>query len=233
MNRAAKIVLIVVCVLVVAVFTALGGMLAFGTSGTPELLASLGAPFRKVDFSDLPQPQKIQTSHGSPIAFRVWPTNPSPDALRRAIADHPQHDERRVQVRQVRRKQSEGGERHAKDRHAGENHAARPEPVEPMAQRRRTCRHSQGGESEGRRYGLAAPSERTAQRFYEDAESEDQQGPEANHRPAVGRQDDQPSRVNALSFGHSHARLCVSRLCGALHPKAHVRRWHRSTDYRN
>jgi alpha-beta hydrolase superfamily lysophospholipase len=88
MNRAAKIVLIVVCVLVVAVFTALGGMLAFGTSGTPELLASLGAPFRKVDFSDLPQPQKIQTSHGSPIAFRVWPTNPSPDADLVVVAIH-------------------------------------------------------------------------------------------------------------------------------------------------
>jgi alpha-beta hydrolase superfamily lysophospholipase len=88
MNRAARIVLIVVGVLVIAIVAALAGMLAFGTSGTPEPLASLGAPFRKVDFSDLPQPQKLQTNHGSPIAFRVWPANPSPDADLVVIAIH-------------------------------------------------------------------------------------------------------------------------------------------------
>jgi len=80
MNRASKIALIVVCVLVVAIVAALGGMLAFGTSEQPQMLASLGAPFRTVNFSDLPQPQKLPTSHGSPIAYRVWPANPAPDA---------------------------------------------------------------------------------------------------------------------------------------------------------
>ena len=55
-------------------------MLAFGTSDPPHLLASLGAPFRKVDFSDLPQPEKLQASHGTPIAFRVWPANPASEA---------------------------------------------------------------------------------------------------------------------------------------------------------
>ena len=63
-------------------------MLAFGTSDPPHLLASLGAPFRKVDFSDLPQPEKLQTSHGSPIAYRVWPANPAPDAELVVIAIH-------------------------------------------------------------------------------------------------------------------------------------------------
>ena len=80
MNRAAKIALIVVCVLVVAIVAALGGMLAFGTGGQPQELASLGAPFRTVNFFDLPQPQKLETKHGSPIAYRVWPQNPAADA---------------------------------------------------------------------------------------------------------------------------------------------------------
>jgi len=79
-NRAAKIAVIVVCVLVAAIVAVLAGMLAFGTSPPPPELTSLGAPFRKVDFSDLQRPQKLQTSHGSPIAFRVWPPNPAPDA---------------------------------------------------------------------------------------------------------------------------------------------------------
>jgi non-heme chloroperoxidase len=87
-SRAAKIVVIVACVLVAAIVAALAGMLAFGTGEQPVLLASLGAPFRRVDFSDLPQPQKLQTSHGSPIAFRVWPTNPAPNADLVVIAIH-------------------------------------------------------------------------------------------------------------------------------------------------
>jgi non-heme chloroperoxidase len=89
MNRAAKVTGTVVCALVVAIAAALAGMLAFGTTGTPEPLASLGAPFRKVDFSDLPRADKIPTSHGSPIAFRVWPANPpSADTPLVVIAIH-------------------------------------------------------------------------------------------------------------------------------------------------
>ncbi len=89
MSRAAKIVVIVVCVLIAAIVAALAGMLAFGTSGPPVALASLGAPFRKVDFSDLPQPQKLETSHGSPIAYRVWRENPAAsDAELMVIAIH-------------------------------------------------------------------------------------------------------------------------------------------------
>jgi len=67
-------IVIVVAGLLVAIIAALAGMLAFGTSEAPQLLASLGAPFRNVDYSDLPAGQKIPASHGTPIAFRVWET---------------------------------------------------------------------------------------------------------------------------------------------------------------
>jgi non-heme chloroperoxidase len=81
MNRGLKILVIVVVALVVAIAAALAGMLAFGTSGTPQLLASLGAPFRSVDFSDLPAVQTLAVSNRSPIAYRAWlpsaaPSNP-------------------------------------------------------------------------------------------------------------------------------------------------------------
>ena len=76
--RRTKIVLVVICGLVVATAAALAGMLAFGTSATPEELRSLGAPFRKVDFSDLPTLQTLQVSNRSPIAYRAWLPNGAP-----------------------------------------------------------------------------------------------------------------------------------------------------------
>jgi alpha-beta hydrolase superfamily lysophospholipase len=89
MSRAAKIVVIVVCVLVAAIVAALAGMLAFGTSDPPPELASLGAPFRHIDFSDLPPVETIPAHSGSPIAFRVWGEKPpSPDPGLVAIAIH-------------------------------------------------------------------------------------------------------------------------------------------------
>jgi non-heme chloroperoxidase len=72
MNHGLKIFAIVVVALVVVIAAALGGMLAFGTSGTPQLLASLGAPFRSVDFSDLPAVQTLAIGNRSPIAYRAW-----------------------------------------------------------------------------------------------------------------------------------------------------------------
>src|SRR3984885_4732391 len=72
MNRGLKIFVLVVVALVVAIAAALAGMLTFGTSGTPQLLASLGAPFRNVDFSDLPAVQTLAVSSRSPIAYRAW-----------------------------------------------------------------------------------------------------------------------------------------------------------------
>ncbi len=78
MNRALKIILVVVVALAAAIAAALAGMIAFGTGGTPQPLASLGAPFAKVDFRDLPAVQTLPVSNRSPIAYRVW--QPSPPA---------------------------------------------------------------------------------------------------------------------------------------------------------
>jgi non-heme chloroperoxidase len=72
MNRGLKILVIVVVALAVAIATALAGMLAFGTGAPPEALGSLGAPFRNVDFSDLPAVQTLAVSNRSPIAYRAW-----------------------------------------------------------------------------------------------------------------------------------------------------------------
>src|SRR6202167_4718294 len=77
MNRGVKIFVIVVVALAVVIAAALCGMLVFGTSGTPQLLASLGAPFRSVDFSDLPAVQTIVVSNRSPIAYRAWLPSPA------------------------------------------------------------------------------------------------------------------------------------------------------------
>jgi alpha-beta hydrolase superfamily lysophospholipase len=72
MNRGLKIFVIVVVALVVAIAAVLAGMLAFGTGGTPQPLASLSAPFRNVNFSDLPAVQTLAVSDRSPIAYRAW-----------------------------------------------------------------------------------------------------------------------------------------------------------------
>lgn len=88
MNRATKIVVIVVCVLVTAIIAALAGMIAFGTGDPPALLASLGEPFRRVDFSDLPPVQTLAVRSGTPIAFRVWGEKPSSDPELVVIAIH-------------------------------------------------------------------------------------------------------------------------------------------------
>jgi alpha-beta hydrolase superfamily lysophospholipase len=72
MNRGLKILVIVVVALAVAIAAALGGMLAFGTGAPPEALGSLGAPFRNVDFSDLPAVQTLSVSNRSPVAYRAW-----------------------------------------------------------------------------------------------------------------------------------------------------------------
>jgi non-heme chloroperoxidase len=78
MRRGLKILIIVVCGLAAAIAAALAGMLAFGTSAPPEELTSLGAPFRTVNFSDLPAVQTLPVSNRSPIAYRAWLPNPAP-----------------------------------------------------------------------------------------------------------------------------------------------------------
>lgn len=80
---------IVVCGVVIAVVVALGALLAFGTSKPAPPLASIGEPFKNVDFRDLPAAEKIPAHGGTPIAFRVWRENPPvPEPARVVIAIH-------------------------------------------------------------------------------------------------------------------------------------------------
>jgi non-heme chloroperoxidase len=72
MRRSVQVSLIVVCGLAAGIAAALAGMIAFGTSDPPKPLASIGDPFKTVDFSDLPAEETLPARHGSPIAFRHW-----------------------------------------------------------------------------------------------------------------------------------------------------------------
>jgi non-heme chloroperoxidase len=82
--RRLKIFLIVVCSLFAASAAALAGMIAFGTSAPPKPLASIGDPFKTVDFSALPGVEETPARHGSPIAFRHWDAT-SPDKPERVV----------------------------------------------------------------------------------------------------------------------------------------------------
>jgi alpha-beta hydrolase superfamily lysophospholipase len=80
---------VVVVALIAAIVAALAGMLALGTSDPPTPLASLGAPFAKVDFRDLPAVQTLPANNHSPIAFRAWqPSPPAADPPLVVIAIH-------------------------------------------------------------------------------------------------------------------------------------------------
>jgi non-heme chloroperoxidase len=70
--RRLKILLIIVCGMIAVSAAALAGMIAFGTSAPPKPLASIGDPFKTVDFGALPSLEQIPARHGSPIAFRHW-----------------------------------------------------------------------------------------------------------------------------------------------------------------
>src|SRR5262245_12331200 len=73
--------------LAVLAIAAIAGMIAFGTSKSPPYLASIGEPFRKVDFSDLPPAQTTLARDGTAIASRVWqgPTRATPERIVIAI----------------------------------------------------------------------------------------------------------------------------------------------------
>ena len=85
--RRLKILLIVLCGVIVASAAVLAGMIAFGTGAPPKPLASIGDPFKKVDFSALPAVEQIAARHASPIAFRHWDADspPAPDAPERVV----------------------------------------------------------------------------------------------------------------------------------------------------
>jgi non-heme chloroperoxidase len=74
-----------VAILAIAV---LAGMIAFGTSEPPPYLPSIGEPFRKVDFRDLPPAQTTPARDGTAIAFRVWPAAAAAAPERIVVAIH-------------------------------------------------------------------------------------------------------------------------------------------------
>ncbi len=69
-------VLVVLLGLAIVIVAALAGMIAFGTGDPPPPLASIGAPFERVDFRDLPAVERVAARDGSRIAFRRWPISP-------------------------------------------------------------------------------------------------------------------------------------------------------------
>jgi non-heme chloroperoxidase len=86
--RRLKILLIVLCGVIAASAAALAGMIAFGTSAPPKPLASIGNPFKTVDFSALPAEEQIPARHGSPIAFHHWDATSPGTPERVVIAIH-------------------------------------------------------------------------------------------------------------------------------------------------
>ena len=67
---------ITICALVAIVVAALAGMIAFGTAAAPAPLASISAPFKKVDFRDLPGVEMLAAANGRQIAFRHYSASP-------------------------------------------------------------------------------------------------------------------------------------------------------------
>jgi alpha-beta hydrolase superfamily lysophospholipase len=66
----------------------LAGLIAFGTAGPPAHLASISAPFAKVDFSDLPAAETMPAPDGGAIAFRYWPAQSASEPELFVIAIH-------------------------------------------------------------------------------------------------------------------------------------------------
>jgi non-heme chloroperoxidase len=80
--------LVVVGGLAVGVIAALAGMIAFGTRAPPKPLASIGEPFKRVDFSGLPAEQTVAARRASPIAYRRWDAAEKGSPERVVIAIH-------------------------------------------------------------------------------------------------------------------------------------------------
>jgi non-heme chloroperoxidase len=64
-------------ILLVLVFGAiLAAMIAFGTARPPRPMDAISAPFKAVDFSDLPAVQSLPARDGARLAYRVYPAAP-------------------------------------------------------------------------------------------------------------------------------------------------------------
>jgi alpha-beta hydrolase superfamily lysophospholipase len=81
-------VIITLAGILIVVAAVLAGMIAFGTGDPPPYLASIGEPFRKVDFRDLPPAETTPARDGTPIAFRVWAARAPAEPERVVVAIH-------------------------------------------------------------------------------------------------------------------------------------------------
>jgi pimeloyl-ACP methyl ester carboxylesterase len=86
-QRGRRVIITLAGVIVLAM-AVLAGMIAFGTSDPPPYLASVGEPFHKVDFRDLPAVETTPARDGTPIAFRVWAAWAPAEPERVVIAIH-------------------------------------------------------------------------------------------------------------------------------------------------
>ena len=77
--------LIIIAVLVLAPVTILAAMIVFGTGAAPPPMASIGEPFRTVDFSDAPPITRIKARDGTQLAVRVWNAAGAPAEIGRVV----------------------------------------------------------------------------------------------------------------------------------------------------
>ncbi len=87
LNRIRKILTILFALMGVAV-SVLAVMIAFGTSAPPPPLKSIGEPFSKIDFSDLPPIETVAADGGGTIAFRHWDTHQANEREPIVVAIH-------------------------------------------------------------------------------------------------------------------------------------------------
>lgn len=81
-------ILIGFAIALLVVVAVLVGMIAFGTGTAPPPMASIGNPFTKVDYRDLPRVTWIKARDGTSLATRVWTTGAAADVSRVVIAIH-------------------------------------------------------------------------------------------------------------------------------------------------
>lgn len=72
-SRIATKLLVLIGTTALLAVVALAGIIAFGTSSLPKPLPDADAPFKKVDFHELPPLQSFRARDGAALAYRVYP----------------------------------------------------------------------------------------------------------------------------------------------------------------
>ena len=73
LSQAGKWLAGILAALVAVAVAGLAGLLIFGTATRPPELASVSAPMRQIDFSDLPKQQQFIARDGQSLHYRVYP----------------------------------------------------------------------------------------------------------------------------------------------------------------